>query len=102
LGWITFIAVSYTSSPHPGSSSTQEKTDFSINGFWTGGYENECRWYTKLAAAGETEPLPLAEFLLGAIFAVLAIVIKLAITAQVYPSTEIAEDDSSQIPVAGG
>jgi hypothetical protein len=95
LGWITFIAVSYTSNPRPGSFTTQNKTDLSINGFWTGGYENECRWHSKLMAAVETEPLPLAEFLLGVIFAVLAIVVKLEITARVYPSTEVAGDDSS-------
>jgi len=95
LGWVTFFSVSYTSSPRPGSFSTQEKTDFGINGFWTGGYENECRWHTKLMATVEAEPLPLAEFLLGVVYAVLAIVLKLEITARVYPATQIAEDDSN-------
>jgi hypothetical protein len=82
--------------PGPGSVTTQNKTDFSVNGFWTGGYENECHWHTKLMAVVEAEPLPLAEFLLGIVFAVLAIVVKLEITAKMYPSTAIAEDDSRQ------
>jgi hypothetical protein len=93
LGWMTFFSVSYTSNPRPGSISTQNKTDFSVNGFWTGGYENECRWYSKLMAVVEAEPLPLAEFLLGVVFAVLAIVVKLEITARLYPPTKIAEDE---------
>ena len=83
----------YTSSPRPGSFSTQNKTAFSVNGFWTGGYENECRWHTTLMATVEAAPLPLAEFLVGAVFAVLVIVVKLEITARVYPSAEIAEDE---------
>jgi len=93
LGWITFIVVSYTSSPRPGSFSTQNKTAFGINGFWTGGYDNECQWHTKLMATVEAEPLPLAEFLLGVVFAVLAIVVKLEITAHVYSPAETAEDE---------
>jgi hypothetical protein len=93
LGWITFFSVSYTSNPRPGSFSTQNKTDFSVNAFWTGGYANECQWHTKLMKAVEAEPLPLAEFLLGVVFAVLAIVVKLEITSRVYPLTEIAEDE---------
>ncbi len=95
LGWVTLIVVSYTSNPRPGSFSTQNKTAFGINGFWTGGYDNECQWHTKLMATVEAEPLPLAEFLLGAVFAVLAIVVKLEITARVYPAMQIAEGNSN-------
>jgi len=84
LGWITFFFVSYTSNPRPGSFSMQNKSDFSINAFWTGGYEDECNWHTKLMAAVETKPLPLVEFLLGIVYAVLAIVVKLQIAAAIY------------------
>ena len=56
----------------------------SVNGFWTGGYENTCRWHTKLMKMAETEPMPLVEFLLGVLFAILAIVVKLRITADLY------------------
>ena len=49
------------------------------------GDENECRWHALMAIV-EAEPLPLAEFLLGVVFAVLAIVVKLEITAGCNPS----------------
>ncbi len=79
LGWVTFLSVSYTSNPRPGSFSTQNKTDFSVNAFWTGGYENECRWHSKLMAVVETKPLLLTDFLLGVQFAVLAVIVKLEV-----------------------
>jgi hypothetical protein len=84
LGWVTLIYVSYTSSPRPGSVTTNTKSNVGVNGFWTGGYENSCRWHTKLMAVVETEPMPLVEFLLGLLFAILAIVVKLRITADLY------------------
>jgi len=99
LGWITIFFVSYTSNPSPGSFITQNKSDFSINAFWTGGYEDECRWHTKLMAAVEAKPLPLAEFLLGIVYAVLAIVVKLQIASGIYrqpPPVERAPPDSAQ------
>ena len=96
LGWITFFFVSYTSNPRPGSFSTQNKSDFSVNAFWTGGYEDECRWHTKLMAAVDAKPLPLVEFLLGVVYAVLAIAVKLQIAAGIYqqpPPAESTLDD---------
>ena len=96
LGWITVFFVSYTSNPRPGSFSTQNKSDFSINAFWAGGYEDECHWHTKLMAAVEAKPLPLVEFLLGILYAVLAIVVKLQIAAAMYQPPqppEIALDE---------
>ena len=94
LGWITFFFVSYASNPRPGSFSTQNKSDFSINAFWTGGYEDECHWNTKLMAAVEAKPLPLVELLLGIVYAVLAIVVKLQIAACLYQHPpETAPDD---------
>jgi len=81
LGWATFIYVSYSSSPRPGSFTTNTKTNWSVNGFWTGGYENNCRWYAKLMETVEAEPLPLISSLLGMLFAVLAIAVKLRIVA---------------------
>jgi hypothetical protein len=84
LGWVTMLYVSYTANPRPGSYRTNTKSDVSVNGFWTGGYENTCRWHTKMMNLVETEPLPLVEFLLGLLFAVLAVVVKLRITADLY------------------
>ena len=95
LGWVTLLYVSYTGSPRPGSYTTNTKSDVSVNGFWTGGYENSCRWHTKLMTVVETEPMPLVEFLLGLLFAVLAVVVKLRIAADLY-SPAIATADPSQ------
>ncbi len=98
LGWITFFFVSYTSNPRPSSFSTQNKSDFSVNAFWTGGYEDECHWHTKLMAAVEAKPLPLVEFLFSVEYAVLAIVVKLKIAAGIYrqPPVERAASESPQ------
>jgi hypothetical protein len=95
LGWVTFFAVSYTSNPRPGTFTTQEKTDFSVNAFWTGGYEDECRWHSKLMAAAEAKQLPLAQFLLSLVFAVLAVLVKLRITDRLYSRSQFATVDSS-------
>lgn len=84
LGWVTVLYVSYTANPQPGAYRTNTKSDLSVNGFWTGGYENTCRWHTKTMKLVETEPLPLVEYLLSVLFAVLAIVVKLRITSDVY------------------
>ncbi|HEV3444163.1 MAG TPA: hypothetical protein VG099_05935 [Gemmataceae bacterium] len=82
LGWITFFSVSYTVS-QPGSVHTQNKTAFSVNGFWTGSYENECRWYGKLMDAVEAPPLQVLSTVLGLVFGVLAVAIKLRISEDV-------------------
>jgi len=82
LGWITYMAVSYTEAK-PGSTTTQSKTDFSVNGFWTGGYENECRWYSKLMQVLETPALAVISTSLGLVFGVLAIAIKLRISEDI-------------------
>jgi hypothetical protein len=84
LGWVTLLHVSYTANPQPGSYRTNTKSDLSVNSFWTGGYENTCRWHTKMMNLVETEPLPLVEYLLGVLFAILAIVVKLRITSDLY------------------
>jgi hypothetical protein len=101
LGWVTLLYVSYTASPRPGYHRTNTKSDVSVNGFWMGGYENSCRWHTKLMAAVETDPMPLVEFLLGVLFAILAIVVKLRITADLYGS-DIAQAGPEQDGASDG
>jgi hypothetical protein len=86
LGFVTFISVSFTSNPHPGSFNMQSKTHYSVNGFWTGGYQNECHWYTDLMKEAEARTLPLIETLLGILFGVLAILVKIKVTTEVYGS----------------
>jgi hypothetical protein len=84
LGWITFIHVSFTSYPRPGSVTTHTKTNWQVNAFWTGGYEDTCRWHGDLMKAVEVEPLPLVNTLLGLVFGVLAVVIKLRVAGELY------------------
>jgi hypothetical protein len=84
LGWVTFIHVSFSSSPGPGMITTQTRTNWQVNGFWTGGYENTCRWHGELMKALEVEPLSLITILLELMFAVLAIAIKLRIVTGMY------------------
>lgn len=81
LGWVTLIYVSYTES-RPGGYSTHSKTNWSVNGFWTGSYEHTCRWLPKLMEAVEAKPLPLFTTLLSIGFSVLAIAIKLRIMTE--------------------
>jgi hypothetical protein len=84
LGWVTYIHVSYSTSPRPGTVTTETRTSWHVNGFWTGGYENTCRWHADLMAALEAEPLPLVATLLELLFAVLAIAVKVRIVAGTY------------------
>jgi hypothetical protein len=84
LGFVTFFAFSYTDSK-PGSTTVQNKTDFSVNGFWTGGYENECRWYGKLVQVMDAPTLPLISTSLALVFGVLAVAIKLRISEDIVP-----------------
>ena len=89
LGWITFFAISYTDSK-PGSSSTQSKTDFSVNGFWTGGYESDCRWHGKLMQVVEAPPLAFVSTMLTLVFGMVAVAIKLRISEDVVLPTDLA------------
>jgi len=86
LGWVTFIYASY-SIVQPTSVATRTvtkhtKTNWSVNAFWTGGYENECRWYAKLMETVEVEPVQLIDSLLGILFLILAIARKLKIAGE--------------------
>jgi hypothetical protein len=84
LGWVTFIHVSYSYSPRPGSITMQTRTNWRVNAFWTGDYQDNSGWHADLMKAVEEEPLPLVTTLLALLFAVLAIVVKLRIAAGIY------------------
>jgi hypothetical protein len=96
LGWVTFIYVSYASSSRPGSVTTQTKWSWQVNGFWTGGYESDCRWHDDLMKVIEAEPLPLVTTLLGLLFAVLAIVVKFRIVAGIYETMPICQEKPAE------
>jgi len=57
----------------------------SVNAFWTGGYEDDCRWYGKLAEALHTSKLPFVETLLSLLFGAFAMAIKIAIVQRLQP-----------------
>jgi hypothetical protein len=109
LGWVTFIHVSFSSSPGPGMFTTQTKTNWQVNGFWTGGFEDTFRWHGELMKALEVEPLPLITTLLELMFAVLAIAIKLRIVTGMYAPLplerekldELGLGQESNMPTAG-
>lgn len=60
---------------------------WSVNVFWTGGYEDDCRWYGKLAEACHTAKLPFMGTLLTLLFGALAVAIKVAIVQRLQPET---------------
>lgn len=113
LGCVTFVSVSYSShSPSilQGSGNSDvdrvvsnmfnrhEKTHFGVNGFWTGGYEDECRWYSDLMKVAEAKKLPLVETLLGLMFGILAIIVKIKVATEVYGNQKngVAIDGGSE------
>ncbi|HKB02160.1 MAG TPA: hypothetical protein VKD90_08070 [Gemmataceae bacterium] len=102
LGWITFIHVSYTSYPRPGSVTTHTKTNWQVNAFWTGGYEDTCRWHGELMKAVEAQPLPLVNTLLGLMFGVLAVAIKLRVVAELYEPMPVGPAGSGEAATDGG
>jgi hypothetical protein len=58
---------------------------WSVNAFWTGGYEDDCRWYAKLAEAGHTLKLPFVETFLSLLFGAVVVAVKLAIVQRLQP-----------------
>jgi hypothetical protein len=110
LGWITFIHVSYTTrettsdkQTHLNSALDLERADsvpeytdtvttsqtvhtqtnWGVNGFWIGGYADNCKWYGSLMEALKAKPIQWIESLLTMLFAVLAIAIKIRIVSDV-------------------
>jgi hypothetical protein len=61
------------------SSDGHSNLSWSVNAFWTGGFEGDSRWYAKLADTMNLKTLPLVETLLSLLFGALAVAIKIAI-----------------------
>jgi hypothetical protein len=87
LGWVTYFHAAFTSNPRPGVFHSQTKESFNVHGFWTGGYADTCHWHADVMKTVEADPLPVVTTLLGLVFAVLAIAIKLRIAVDVYGRT---------------
>lgn len=90
LGWVTFIHVSYTTyetknaAEYTETTTRRTQTAWRVNGIWTGGYADGCKWQEDLMKALEAEPVQLIERLLTLLFSVLAIAIKIKIVSDVY------------------
>jgi hypothetical protein len=81
LGAFTYVSVSYTETSGPGAVTTHQTTNWSVNGFWTGGYTDECRWYGAVMQTLEAPKLGMVSTALGLVFGVLAITVKLHIVS---------------------
>jgi len=69
--------------------------NWSVNVFWTGGYEDDCKWYGKLAEAVKTVRLPLVDTVLILLFGAFAVAIKLAIVQRLQPAPSPANEPRS-------
>lgn len=63
--------------------------NWSINVFWTGGYAEDGKWYSKLTDAMKVARLPVVETLLALLFGAFAVAIKLAIVQRLQPEPPI-------------
>jgi hypothetical protein len=100
LGFVTFLAVSYTETT-PGGYTTHNSTNWSVNGFWVGGYENGCRWYAKLMEALAAPTWAPVASALGLLFGALALVIKLHIAARLPVTAPLDEAPATEVPPQG-
>ena len=83
------------------SSGGHTNFSWSINAFWTGGYEDDCRWYDKLAEACHRPKLPVVETLLSLLFGAFAVAIKVAIVQRLPPEEnrgQLVPQDSNAAP----
>jgi hypothetical protein len=67
-------------------SSSTTSVGYSINAFWVGGYENNCRWLTIYMDQVKSPALPLVATSLQLLFLVLAVAIKLALIRDLFAS----------------
>lgn len=81
LGWLTVFSITLVDYPAPGEVTTTTRERFNVNTFWVGGYQNNCEWLDDLMNVVEATPLSLVAFLLGLLFTIFAIVVKIRVTA---------------------
>jgi hypothetical protein len=98
LGWVTYVHVTITTNPRPGAVRTQTKSNWRVNGFWTGGYEDTCRWHADVMNTVEARPLPVVTTLLALLFTVLALAVKLRIAGDIYAARPPGPDTPNPPP----
>ncbi len=96
LGVVTVIHVKWSDAP----GSFKESTNWSINAFWVGGYQEECHWYGKLMEAlNQTPKVQLLSTLLALVFGGFAVAIKLHIAQALQPATPPPASEPPQVEV---
>jgi hypothetical protein len=93
LGFATLVHVSFTKTTtqqRGGMTQTNtehvSRTNWGVNGFWVGGYENDSRWHTAVMGAADAPRLAPVSTLLALLYGVLAIAVKLKIARGLYPA----------------
>jgi hypothetical protein len=72
--------------------SAEEKSDSA------GGYEDNSRWYGKVAEISETQPLQPVTTLLGLLFGALAVVVKARIAGDLWPDPITEPEETEEQP----
>ena len=83
LQWGLLGAVTYFSTSFMDEGVHRQNTHFGMNAKWLGGYETETAFYTKYCETVRIDQVPLFSFVLGAVFMLLAIVIKIRVVSRV-------------------
>jgi hypothetical protein len=103
MGWVTFLHFSYTSYS-ANSSTSHSKTNWSVNAFWTGGYEEGCRWYGEAMKLADSATLPPLVTLLGLMFGVVAVAVKLTVTLRMertwVDEADLVRPEASRVSLA--
>ncbi|HJM58193.1 MAG TPA: hypothetical protein QF446_12805 [Planctomycetota bacterium] len=83
LQWGLLGAVTYFSTSFMDGGVHRQNTHFGMNAKWLGGYETDTAFYAKYCETVRIDQVPLFSFVLGAVFMLLAIVIKMRAVSRV-------------------
>ena len=90
LGMIMFFSVRWNQ-----GGTQHTNLNWNVNVFWTGGYEDECRWYGKLVEVYRTTKMPLITTLLTLLFGAMAVAVKLAIVQRMQKEPVVAASETT-------
>ena len=83
LQWGLLGGVTYFSTSFMDGGVHRQNTHFGMNAKWLGGYETDTAFYAKYCETVRIDQVPLFSFVLGAVFMLLAIVIKMRAVSRV-------------------